>query len=73
MDWLETYNPMEVDWAQKWMSFVHKGKKIKLEGVKAVVDQCKVISIEQLEGLIKTEAVEQILEFSQKSQLIETE
>lgn len=64
MDWLEQHSPMEVDWANKWMTFEKKGQRVKLQGVKPVVDQCKVISMEQLEGLIKTEAVEQLLELA---------
>ena len=30
MDWLTQHSPMEVDWAQKWMSFLYKGEKITL-------------------------------------------
>lgn len=64
MDWLESHSPMEVDWAKKWLAFDHKGHKIKLQGVKPVVHQCNLVSVEQLFGMLKAEAVEQILELS---------
>lgn len=68
MDCLESHSPMEIDWVKKWMAFEHKGYRIKLQGVRPMVTQCNLVTAEQLEGLIKAEAVEQILELSVLSQ-----
>lgn len=64
MDWLEDHSPMEMGWANKKMSFLHKGQHVQLERVTPKMEQCQLISGEQLEGLIKSESVEHILELS---------
>lgn len=64
MDWLEQFSPMTVHWAQKWMAFKYKGTMVRIQGVQPKTEQCKVITVEQLEGLIKQDAVEQLLEIS---------
>jgi hypothetical protein len=71
MDWLEQFNPMEIHWADKWLSFEYKGSQLKLQGVKPKQSQCNLISKEQFEGLIRREAVEQILELSMLSSCAE--
>ncbi|RLM74197.1 hypothetical protein C2845_PM15G12530 [Panicum miliaceum] len=60
--WLEQLSPMTMHWASKWMTFSYKGKVIKLQGVMPKLQECQVVSVEQLEGLLKQEAIEQVLE-----------
>lgn len=64
MDWLEQYSPMTVHWARKWMKFEYKGQEVTLQGVQPLTEKCQMISGEQLESLIRLEAVEQVLELS---------
>jgi len=28
MDWLEQFNPMQIHWVEKWLSFTYKGAKV---------------------------------------------
>jgi hypothetical protein len=54
MDWLEDHSPMQCDWLQKRISFLHEGKMIMLQGVmQQPVDQITEISAEQLLKLQK--------------------
>jgi hypothetical protein len=62
MDWLEAFSPMEVDWKNKWISFHSNGKQVKLQGIVPNISCCNLINVEQLEGLLKNEAVEHLLE-----------
>lgn len=62
---------MEIHWADKWLSFKYKGSQLKLQGVKPKQSRCNLISKEQFEGLIRREAVEQILELSMLSSCAE--
>ena len=62
MDWLESHSPMSIHWAEKWMKFVYKGKDIHLQGVIPKLKTCNQLSEAQLRGLVRQEAVEQMLE-----------
>jgi hypothetical protein len=62
MDWLEQHSPMAIHWGHKWLSFVYKGKYIKLQGVKPKTQSCPLISGTQFESLVRQEAIEQLLE-----------
>lgn len=53
MDWLESHSPMEVDCAEKWISFCHNSSKIKLQGLSPNLQQCSVISHEALQSMEK--------------------
>lgn len=64
MDWLKQFSPMTLHWAQKWMAFNYKGRLVHLQGVQPVTEHCKLISLDQVEGLVKREAIEPILEIS---------
>lgn len=33
MDWLESHSPMHIDCKQKWLSFPHEGRTVKLQGI----------------------------------------
>jgi hypothetical protein len=33
MEWLETFSPMQMEWKQKWLSFTHQGRTVKLKGI----------------------------------------
>lgn len=37
MDWLETFSPMKVDWASKWMAIPYKGTTVLLHGLPSAV------------------------------------
>jgi hypothetical protein len=62
MDWLEDLSPMSIHWAAKWMEFVYKGKKVQLQGVTPKLKACTPMSSVQLKGLLRKEAVEQVIE-----------
>jgi hypothetical protein len=62
MDWLESHSPISIHWAEKWMKFVYKGKDIHLQGVIPNLKTCNQLSKAQLRGLVRQEAVEQMLE-----------
>jgi hypothetical protein len=54
MDWLEDHSPMQCDWLQKRISFLHENKMITLQGVvHKLVEQITEISAEQLSKLQK--------------------
>lgn len=46
------------------MKFEYKGQEVTLQGVQPLTEKCQMISGEQLESLIRLEAVEQVLELS---------
>lgn len=62
MDWLEENSPMVVKWKQKTLAFDHKGVKVQLQGVLPDVQHCSVITVAQLEALLKNDAVLQLFE-----------
>jgi hypothetical protein len=62
MDWLEMFSPMEVNWKDKWISFQANGKLVKLQGILPNTACSQLITLDQLDGLIKSEAVEHLLE-----------
>jgi hypothetical protein len=62
MDWLEKYYPMSVHWVEKWMEFEYQGKTFHLKGIVPQLQTCHHLSSSQLQGLVRNEAVEQILE-----------
>jgi len=33
MDWLAQHSPMQVQWAEKWLSFAAHGKTVKIQGI----------------------------------------
>jgi hypothetical protein len=33
VDWLQTYNPMQIDWLNKWMVINFDGTSIQLQGI----------------------------------------
>lgn len=33
VDWLSIHSPMQVDWSQKWLSFMYKGELVLLQGL----------------------------------------
>lgn len=51
MDWLEVHSPMEVHWSAKWMSFMHQGQRIQLQGLKPELAKAVPISLHQLQRL----------------------
>lgn len=57
MDWLEKFSPMEVQWAEKWISFWYKKQKVKLQGLKASVNQCLPLSGDQYFALQKEDGI----------------
>jgi len=57
MDWLEQFSPMEVQWAQKWLSFSHAGKKIQLYGLTGSINSLLPLSGDQLNGIMKKDEI----------------
>lgn len=57
MDWLEQHSPMQVQWAEKWLSFSHHGKIIKLQGLSDFDGKCSLISEDQLHAMQKQDEV----------------
>jgi hypothetical protein len=57
MDWLVRHSPMKVHWLEKYMSFRHGGRKIRLQGILPTVAHCSLISEDELEGLDAIQAV----------------
>lgn len=62
IDWLEDFSPMEVHWKDKWMSFMHKGVKVTLQGVEPNLTDCISIAPGQLEQLIRKDELWCILQ-----------
>lgn len=57
MDWLSKFNPMHVNWSEKWVEFNYWNKLTRLQGVQANIEHCQAISTDQLAGLVKTGSV----------------
>jgi hypothetical protein len=57
MDWLEQHSPMQVQWAEKWFSFVHHGKTIMLHGLGNSDGLCFHISGDQLYAMQKQDEI----------------
>lgn len=57
MDWLEEFSPMKVQWAEKWLSFWYKEKKVKLQGLKVRLDKCLPLTGDQFFSLQKDDAI----------------
>lgn len=53
MDWLEKYSPMEVQWAEKWMSFWHGKQRVKLQGLVPKGGSCQTINGDQFFAMQK--------------------
>lgn len=51
IDWLEQFSPMEVQWAEKWLSFLYQGRRVQLKGIPRSVSTCSVISEGQFAAL----------------------
>ncbi|RLM69686.1 uncharacterized protein C2845_PM17G07550 [Panicum miliaceum] len=62
IDWLEEFSPMEVHWKDKWMSFVHTGAKITLQGIVPDLTDCTSIAAGQLEQLLRKDELWCILQ-----------
>lgn len=69
MDWLENNSPMHIHWAEKWLQFEHQGKMVKVMGVQPQIVMGTPISNNQLDAMIKQDA---ILHFVQLSSITET-
>ncbi|WVZ57697.1 LOW QUALITY PROTEIN: hypothetical protein U9M48_008050 [Paspalum notatum var. saurae] len=48
IEWLEQNSPVMVDWADKWFSFCHLGKEVRLQGVQENPVKCLLASGTQL-------------------------
>lgn len=57
MDWLERHSPMQVQWAEKWLSFPHNGKNIQLKGIGDISDTIHQISGDQLHAIQKQDDI----------------
>ncbi|WVZ64364.1 hypothetical protein U9M48_013891 [Paspalum notatum var. saurae] len=57
IEWLEQFSPMTVQWAEKWFTFCHQGKPVKLQGLLDSLVQCKRIDGDQFHALTKTDEI----------------
>jgi len=57
MDWLEQFSPMEIQWAQKWLTFHHQGQKVKLQGLSDSISSLMPVSAEQLCAMLKQDDI----------------
>lgn len=57
MEWLETFSPMQMEWKQKWLSFTHQGRTVKLKGITYDLQTCPTVTLNQLSALAKTDNI----------------
>jgi hypothetical protein len=62
MEWLETFSPMQIQWKEKWLSFLYQGSTVKLQGIPDDTSTCQEITLNQLSALEKQDAVWGIVE-----------
>lgn len=56
MDWLERFSSLEIQWTQKWLSFMLNGRKIQLQGLKDSTDNLPIPG-DHLHAMLKQDAV----------------
>jgi len=57
MDWLEQFSPMEIQWAQKWLTFHYQGEKVKLQGLTNSISSLLPVSGDQLLAMLKQDDI----------------
>ncbi|XP_044326292.1 uncharacterized protein [Triticum aestivum] len=62
IDWLACHSPMQVHWQEKTMQFEYGGQQVQLQGAKADVTQCQMLSGEELNLLLQRAGVARILQ-----------
>jgi hypothetical protein len=62
MDWLQTLGPMWIDWDKRTFRIRQAGKRITVRGVKDKADECKPITMEELQCLQDLHAVSHLVE-----------
>ena len=62
MDWLEEFNPMNIDWKYKLVTFQYQEQQVQLQGVQSDLQKCAAISLSQLEALYKKNVVVCLIE-----------
>jgi len=62
MDWLEEFNPMNIDWKYKLVTFQYQEQQVQLQGVQSDLQKCVAISLSQLEALYKKNVVVCLIE-----------
>jgi hypothetical protein len=45
MEWLESFSPMQIEWKQKWLSFDHQGKSVKLQGIQETISSLQEVTV----------------------------
>lgn len=56
-DWLDSFSPMWIHWAQKILRFTHHGHRIQLQGIVSDQLQCTSTSPEGIHGLFSKQDV----------------
>jgi hypothetical protein len=69
MDWLQSHNPMGIDWVGKRMAFWNEGKFVQLAGVQAKIGSCQEVNPRVLTNMLHQAAVTEIVEL----QLVEAD
>lgn len=57
MEWLEQFSPMQIEWKQKWLSFLHKGVPVTLHDIQDTSCNPAKITVNQLIAMEKDEVV----------------
>jgi len=55
MDWLESYSPMQVHWALKWLAIPYEGQTQVLQGILPDAPEQLLLQIEQTEPVMSSE------------------
>jgi hypothetical protein len=69
MDWLQSHNPMGIDWVGKRMAFWNEGKLVLLAGIQAQIGSGQEVDARALISLLQQASVIEIVEL----QLVETD
>jgi len=57
MEWLEKFSPMQMEWKQKWLNFLHNGVPVTLHGIQDASCSPSEITANQLIAMEKDEAI----------------
>jgi hypothetical protein len=65
MDWLQSHNPMGLDWLGKRMAFWDNGKMIILTGIRSKTDSCKQVDTRVLINMLQQAMVANVIQVQQ--------
>lgn len=62
MDWLQSHNPMGIDWVGKRLAFWDQGKLVTLEGIRAPIGSCQEVKPQELHSMLQHAEVATMVE-----------